>query len=433
MDRQDASREPAARNYRMNSPDRSRIDPHPRVLDDLIDADHKARRVWELVQTLDFSPLLDRIKALVHRPGRPPTDPRILAALWVYATDAGIGSARELAARCRDCDPYKWICGGVEVNYHTLSDFRVDNLEWLKQQVVANVAALRAEDLVHLENTAQDGMRVRASAGNDSFKTAEKLAKLLEDAEQQWDRLQETFAGESSHSPGQQAAQERAARERLERLKQVQEEVKKIAEQREQRKKGDGKTARASTTDPEARRMKMPDGGTRPAYNVQFVSDLDSLIIVSGDVTNAGSDAGQMAPNIEKTAAEQGPFPEGAEHFADGGFATLKDIESLGQQGMVVFTPVKEEKQQQAKGKDPFAPKPGDAPEVAGWRQRMGTAEAKAKYKQRGKHEWINAESRNRGLQQFLVRGLAKVKAVVLWYTLTHNLIRGAALRAARG
>lgn len=432
MDRQDASTEPVARNYRMNSPDRSRIDPHPRVLDDLIDADHKARRVWELVQTLDFTPLCDRIKSLASHAGRPATDPRILAALWVYATDEGVGSARELAKRCCDCDPYKWICGGVEVNYHTLSDFRVKNLEWLQQQVVANVAALRAEDLVHLELTAEDGMKVRASAGNDSFRTAERLAQLLEEAQQQWDRLQETFAGESSLSPAQQAAQERAVRERLERLKQVQEEVKKIAEQRERRKKGDGATARASTTDPEARRMKMPDGGTRPAYNVQFVTDLSSLIIVSFDTINAGSDAGQMALNIERTAAEQGPFPEGAEHLADGGFATLNDIESVAQQEIVVFTPVKEEKQQQAKGKDPFAPKPGDSPEVAAWRQRMGTAEAKTKYKQRGKTEWPNAEARNRGLQQFLVRGLAKVRAVVSWFVLTHNLLRGAALRAAR-
>jgi transposase len=432
MEPQDASTEVAAPAPRIKSPDRMQIDPHPKRIDDLIPPGHKARLVWELVLNLDLSPLYAQIKAVEGHAGRPPTDPRVLVALWLYATDEGISKARELYRRCNDCDPYKWLRGGVDVNYHTLSDFRTQHPEWLKEQVVINIAAMRAEGLASLDVLGQDGMRVRASAGNDSFKRDATLQELLEEAEQQWSRLQQEFAEETEMSAREQASQERAARERIERLKQAQQEVQKVAEAREKRKKGDGASARASTTDPEARRMKMGDGGTRPAYNVEFTTDLNNLVIVGVDVTNAGSDAGQMEPMAEKIEAEQGPLPEDAEYYVDGGFATKDDVQSMGQRGVTVFAPLKDVEKQQQQGKDPYAPKRGDSPEVAAWRERMGTDEGRQKYKQRAKCEWSNAECRNRGLHQFVVRGLAKVKTVVLWYVLVHNLLRMVALRAEK-
>ena len=260
MEPQDASTEVAAPAPRMKSPDRTQIDPNPKRIDDLIPPGHKARLVWELVLNLDLSPLYAQIKAVEGHAGRPPTDPRVLVALWLYATDEGISKARELYRRCNDCDPYKWLRGGVDVNYHTLSDFRTQHPEWLKEQVVTNIAAMRAEGLASLDVLGQDGMRVRASAGNDSFKREATLQQLLEEAEQQWSRLQQEFAEETEMSAREQASQERAARERIERLKQAQQEVQKVAEAREKRKKGDGASARASTTESEARRMKMGDG-----------------------------------------------------------------------------------------------------------------------------------------------------------------------------
>lgn len=432
MEPQDASTEVVARAPRMKSPDRSQIDPDPKRIDDLIPPGHKARLVWELVRELDLSPLYAGIKAVEGHAGRSPIDARIHVALWLYATDEGISKARALYRRCYDCDPYKWLRGGVDVNYHTLSDFRTQHPEWLKEQVVTNIAAIRAEGLASLDVLGQDGMRVRASAGNDSFKRAARLQQLLEKAEQEWEHLQQAFAEETELSAREQAAQERAARERIERLKQAQQEVQQVAEAREKRKKGDGDSARASTTDPEARRMKMGDGGTRPAYNVEFTTDLNSLVIVGADLINAGSDAGQMEPMVEQIEAEQEPLPEKAEYYVDGGFATKEDIESVSQRDVTVFAPLKEVEKQQREGKDPYAPKRGDSPNVAAWRQRMGTEDGRKKYKQRAKCEWSNAECRNRGLHQFVVRGLAKVKTVVLWYVLVHNLFRMVALRAER-
>lgn len=432
MKQQDASTAAAAPTPRMKSPDRSQVDPNPKRIDDLIPPNHPARAIWELIQELDLTPLYAQIKAVEGHAGRPSTDPRVLVALWLYATEEGIAKARELCRRCYDCDPYKWIRGGVDVNYHTLSDFRTQHPAWLKEQVVTNIAALRAEGLASLDVVGQDGMRVRASAGNDSFRREATLQKLLEEAEQRWDHLQQEFAEETELSAREQAAQERAARERIERLKQAQQEVQKVAEAREKRKKGDGDSARASTTDPEARRMKMGDGGTRPAYNVEFSTDLNSLVIMGFDVTNAGTDAGQLEPMAQKIEAEQGPLPNNAESYVDGGFVTREDLQSMTRRGVTIYAPVKAVEKHQQQGKDPYAPRRGDTPEVVAWRERMATDEARQKYKQRAKCEWSNAGCRNRGLHQFVVRGLAKVRTVVLWYVLVHNLFRMVALRAQR-
>ncbi len=430
MNPQDTGLQPRGGTPRMKSPDRSKIDPNPQRIDDLLPPDHTARIVWELVQELEITPLYDQIKAVEGHAGRPAIDPRILTALWLYATIEGIASARRLNKRCYDCDPFKWIRGGVDVNYHTLSDFRTKYTDWLKQQVVNNIAAIRAEGLADLNTLGQDGMRVRASAGSASLKKAETLERLLEESEEDWDRLQEEFEQETELSARQVAAQERAAREKIERLKQAQEEVKQVAKQRERRKKGDGLSARVSTTDPQARRMKMGDGGFRTAYNVEFTTDLNSLVIIGVDLINAGSDGGQMEPMVRQIEAEQAPLPEGAEYYVDGGFTNKEDIQSVGQRGVTVFAPVKDAQKQEQQGKAPYVAKPSDSPLVAAWRERMGTEEAKAKYKQRCKTEFPNAVCRNHGLQQFLVRGLEKAKSVVLWHVLIHNLFRTVALRA---
>jgi transposase len=431
MDLQDASTDVAAPMPRMKSPDRSLVDPNPKRIDDLIAPDHEARLIWEFVENLDMTPLLEDIKAVEGHPGRPAIDPKVLVALWMYGTTESISSARKLAKLCCRDDVYKWICGTVKVNYHTLSDFRIDHSEWLEQQVVTSLAAMRKEGLIDLNVVGQDGMRVRASAGSGSFKKEEKLDEFLEEAQQQWDRLQEEFeSGSSESSARERAARERAARERLERLQRAKEERKKVEASRERRKKGDGRHARASTTDPETRRMKMPDGGYRPAYNVQFATTLDTLVIVGDDVINAGSDGGQMDPMVERIEQQYGEVPE--EYYADGGFSTKDDIDHVGQRGVEVYTPIKEEEKQKREGKDPYGPRRGEGPKVTEWRERMGTEDAKEKYKQRCKCEWSNACCRNWGLWQFTVRGLENVRAVVLWYVLTHNLFRMVALRAER-
>ena len=196
-----------------------------------------------------------------------------------------------------------------------------------------------------------------------------------------------------------------------------------LAEQKEKRKKGTGEEARCSMTDPEARNMKMGDGGFRPAYNVQFATDGDTRMIVSVDVTNNGSDGGQMAPMQADVVERYGQTP--TNYLVDGGFATNEDITKVEQAKSQVFAPMNYAEQIEKRGGDPHARRANDTDEMAGFRERMKSDEAKALYKQRPSiAEFPNAECRNRGLSQFRVRGLEKVKTVALWYAITFNFMR---------
>lgn len=416
---------------RLRCAERRQVELQPFTLDELLPADHDARAVWDYVQHLDLSGLYDEIRAVEGVPGRNKIDPRILLALWLYATLDGVGSARELDRLCKDHIAYRWICGGVSVNYHTLSDFRTAHPELLDEMLTDSVATLMHQGLVTLNRVAEDGMRVRASAGSDSFHRPETLARHLVVAQEQIARLkQELEEDPGTISARQRAARERAVRERAERLQRALKEREEVASQREARKKGSGAEARASSTDPEARRMKMGDGGTRSAFNVQFCTDTKSLVITGVIVNNIGSDAGGMDPMIQQHVKRYGKAP--GELLADGGFSTLDDIEQVElNHTTVVYTPVKEADKKRAKGIDPFAPCAGDSEIIGRWRQRMGTDKAKDIYKERAASaELSNAQTRNRGLRQFLVRGVEKVKMVALWHAVAHNLKRALTLRA---
>lgn len=326
---------------------------------------------------------------------------------------------------CQEHNAYRWLCGGVSVNYHTLSDFRIQHGEWLDAQLTLQVAALLAEGLVELKRTAEDGVRVRASAGAASFRRKPTLAKCLQEAEAHLAGLrQEREENPTVVNKRQQAAQARAARERQARITEA---LKHVAEVEAKKKAEDKKKARSSTTEPEARVMKMADGGFRPAYNGQFCTATESQIIVGVAVSNLGSDQGQMAPMLDQIADHHGQYPD--EALVDGGFVNKADLEQAASPAIkvTVYAPVPKPK---APTRDPYQPLPTDTPALAQWRQRMGTDEAKAIYKERAATaECVNAIARNRGLQQFRVRGLQKVKAVLLWFALAHNVMRAVALR----
>jgi hypothetical protein len=313
------------------------------------------------------------------------------------------------------------------MNYHTLSDFRTQHVELLDRLLTQSVARLMAEGLVTLDRVAQDGMKVRASAGAASFRRQPTLEEALAEAEEQVTRLRkELEADPAASKTRQQAARKRAAEERAERIRAALEQLPQIAESK---KAEDRPKARASTTDADARVMKMGDGGFRPAFNVQLATATGSQVITGVDVTNSGGDQGQLAPMVEQHQERYEEKPQ--EMLVDGGFVKKADIDQVSppQGGTTVYAPVMESKDP---NRDPHTPRDDDSPAVAQWRQRMATDEAKAIYRQRAATaECVNALARNRGLQRFLVRGLRKVKAIALWYALAHNLKRGFALRAA--
>ena len=382
----------------------------PRTLDEVLAEDHPARAIWGFLEKLDLSAFYGSIKATLDRPGRSTTDPQVLLAVWLLATVEGIGSARRLTHLCQEHDAYRWLCGGVPINYHMLSDFRGAHPGALDELLTQIVASLTVAGAVTLERVAQDGMRVRASAGASSFRRQETLEKHLRAARAQVARL----AKEREHpDPGvsrrERAAQERAARERVERVERALDYLPQAqaAKERQQQTLATAQRAkvtepRVSSTDPEARVMKMPDGGFRPAYNVQLATDQAQGVIVGVSVVREGTDAGQALPMEEQLMERTGHHPK--DYLMDGGFATKEAITALEEREVTVYAPVKLPRNKPEEER--YQPRYGDTPQVVRWRQRMATEEAKAVYRERGATaEWANAQVSQHGVSRFTVRG----------------------------
>jgi len=416
---------------RVRRPQRDQMELCPGTLDMLLPADHVVRLVDAFVGSLDLSALYAAIRACEGTPGHPPADPRLMVALWLYATIDGVGSARELARLCETALPYRWLCGNVGVNYHTLSDMRLACAAWLDDALVSSIAALCAAGAITLNTVCQDGMRVRASAGTGSFRRRPRLEHFLVEARAQVAALKRELEGDAAASLNRkQAAEKRAAAERQRRLEQAVATLPE-AEKRAVRNKRKAEQARVSFTDPDAVVMKMPDGGFRPAYNTQLAAETEHGLVVGLDVTTTGADQPSLEPMIEQIAKRTGRQPDTV--LADGGFFNCDSVTRLSRAGMELLIPP----HQPNKDRPPDQPTPRDTPEVAALRVRMANGDNQARYRQRARWiEWVNAGFRNRGWRQVSVRGLAKVRAVVRWQAMAHNfgcILRAEALRQVFG
>lgn len=437
---------------RVMSPQRNQVELRPVDLESLLAQDHPARTVWAFVQALDLTPLYARIKSVDGRGGAPAIDPAILVALWLWATIDGVGSAREVDRLCERDDVYRWICGGVGVNYHSLADFRTAHEAWLDAQLTRSIASLLERRLVTLNAVAQDGLRVRAHAKASSFRRRDKLAELHAQAQAQVQALKRELAEDASASARRkQAANERAMREREQRLAAALATMDKLQRKpvpeakKPEPSKGRGhggddeglpeapssaapqSEPRVSTTDADARVMKMADGGFRPAFNAQLAVDADTQLIAAVALSNSGSDMGQMSPMHQNLQQRYGITPD--HWLADGGFTKLEAIDELTERGT---QPVLPPPRSRNPAIDALAPKPTDSAAQAQWRAFMATDFAKALYIQRAATvECANAQLRRRGLSRFNVCGLVKARAVVLWHALAHNLMRMRSLNMA--
>jgi transposase len=424
---------------RLRVPQRLQMEWVARCPDDLVGADHPVRRVSAVVEKLDVSQFEAAIKARQGVVGRDTTDPRLLIGLWLYACIRGIGSARELARRCGESAPFLWLCGGVTVNHRLLSDFRTDQGAALDELFTQVIASLVDKEVVQVSRVSQDGVRVRVSAGASSFRREERLQELLTKARQHVEELRRQVDSpqHAALSARQRAARKRAAEEKQRRLeeaiaqlpelKQKQAEAERRAGQGQQGQKVREREPRVSTTDAEARRMKMPNGGFNPAVNVQLATDTASRAIVGVEVTNEGSDsAGLSAPMREQV--EQRTGQEVKQHLVDGGYMRKDDIEQAHAEGVQLFVPPKPARNAHNRGRE-LDPKPGDSEAVLNWKQRMKSQAGKEIYKERAAtSETVNADLRSyRGLTQITVRGRAKIRCVALWCALAYNVMHFAA------
>ena len=453
----------------------------------LIGEEHAARAIWEFVGQLDLSGYSEEIRAVEGRAGRPGWEPRLLISLWVYAYSEGVGSARAIEQLCEWEPGYQWLTGARVVGAHTLSDFRVKHEAALKGLFVQILGLLSADGLIRLERVMQDGTKIRAHAAQDSFRRKERVEQGLKQAREQVAAVEAMSEEETSRRVAQ--ARKRAQRERQERLEKALEEFEKLAEE------GSGKDKekrRVSTTDPQARVMKQPDGGFAPSYNVQINTDGQNAVIVAVGVVQAGNDFEQLEPGIDRVEHNLGKTPDQA--VSDGGFLSRDNIVAMKERGIEFIGPCGNDA---GKGKSSYEGRgvsaqyhssqfvydaqsdsyrcpqgktlsyegkeqrhtqvsyryraqrsdcqgcpvksqccPGnrvtgrsvhrgeELAEVAEFRHRMQTEQAREIYRQRAQvaetpNLWIKAKF---GLRQFSVRGWSKVGMEALWACLTYNI-----------
>jgi len=408
-------------------------------LEALLPSDHRVRIVMSFVESLDLSGLYGAIKSREGEPGRPPPDPAVLMALWLYATIEGVGSARQLERLAQRDLAYRWIAGGVPLNYHGLSDFRVEHVEALDRLLTESVTALIAEGVVSLAEIALDGTKVRANASRESFKTGTKLEQVEAAVEQRLATLKAEIASNpEASSRRKRAAQERAAREVKERAERARAALDKVRAEREQRAKRHSKDEakksepKASLSDPEARNMRFADGAIGPAFNAQVAVTPREGIIVSVEMTDRRNDAGLAAPMVDDLVRRYGHAPE--KLLVDTYYTTSEDIAALAEHAagpVKVFTPIPTERDDVTPGTlaNRIRKRAREPESVKEWRSHMATQDGKEVYRLRKLIERINANLKNHGFGFLPVRGLIKTKAVALWHALANNLMAARRLR----
>jgi transposase len=414
----------------IRTPNRQQIEFKMESVDDLLPADHRARDIWDYVVSLELTPFYSKIKIGEGCGGPRTVDPRVLLALWLYAMLEGVASARHIANLSKMHSAYIWICGGVSINHHTLSDFRTQDPENFRMLLQESIAIMWKTGKFKPDTAAQDGTRIKADAGSSSARREPKLELYLVEAQEYLKTLEEEHAANPSASTlREKAARRRAALERKERLEQAQAEMKKYKQERiDSAKKNhhslsqtDLEKTRVSVTDPECRKMKMGDGGFRLAYNVQFATSTDKQVILGVDVVNT-LDPGTLVPmmqQVKKNLSSTGcAMP--SKWLADSAYANKADAEAA----EVNFNDVSLYSPPVGNGKvDGLTPRKTDNEAMINLRERMSTEESKVIYKERSQTaEFANAAAKNRGMGKVLVRGLSKVTSMALLYAVAHNM-----------
>lgn len=400
-----------AKGVRTTEPERRQAEMRFAVPDDAIAADHPARVLSKVIETLDLSAFTEKAKSVEGGAGRPVKSRAMLLTLWTYAVSRGIGSAREIERRTRSEDAFRWIVGDLHVSHHTLSSFRGGCRNALEGLMTQILGVLLDKGLLTLERVAQDGTRIRASASAPSFRSAAGLEDCREQA-----RLHVMAVLAEADDPG---ATKREHAARLAKAREIEQRVDAAIEAVKQLEAEGKKEPRASTTDADARVMKMPDGGFRPGYNTQLAVAGSPLggarTIVGVQVTNVGSDMGSVTPMLRQIEHRTGELPKVL--LADANHGKSDCIRALVGAGVAPLVAVHKRAA------------PSTDPAIAAWHALMQSPEGKAAYKPRaGLVELVNAHYKARfNLGQLLVRGLEKVTCVALLGAITFNLLQHAA------
>jgi transposase len=407
-------------------------------LDSQLPPAHRARVVWAFVAGLDLAPFYDRIKARDENAGRPASDPAVLLAVWLYATVEGIGAARAIARLCQHHAAYRWLCGGVPVNHDLLSEFRRSSGDVLDNLLTQSLVGLIDEGLLELDEAAIDGTKVRAAAGRGSMADRERLAQIEQ-------RVAERVAKLKAELDHDAAAAERRRRERAlrtaeeqaARVKRAQQRLDERAAEKAERAKTHAQqeaakaAPRVSVSDPEVRLMRMADGATQPAWNVQVGTAAGFIVAI--EPTDRRNDSGLAPELLAQIERRCGVAP--MRLLADSTAVTQNDIVDFAERrpGLTVYTPLPSEredvtaatlrKRRWQRERDPAA--------LRDWRARMASAAGQEVYRRRKLTEHAHAKMKNRGFGRMLVHGIAKVRVVCFLHALAHNLLHACGRRRA--
>ncbi len=415
-------------------------------LESLVVDDHPVRAVWSFVEGSDLQWFYDRIKARGETPGRPATDPRILLALWLYATADGIGSARALARLCEHHTIYRWICGGVGVNHTMLSEFRLESGDFLDGLLTHSLAALMQEGLITLEEVITDGTKIRAAASRSSMRRRQTLVELEEKARTRVAELKQEL--ETDSAAGERRLSKRrlsAAEDRARRVAAALAKHPATAQKDKEKRPNEGdepppaggksgkqpRQERVSTTDPDAPLMRMADGAVRPAYNVQVASARGFVVAI--EPAQRRNDRGLAPAMVAQVERRCGKSPDRL--LADTGAMTAADIETLAQThpSMQVFSPppARREASKPASKARYERNRAAEPKCLKEWRARMDSEEGQGVYKRRSNTEHVHARLKNRGFDRMILRGLVKVRIACWLHAVTHNLMWAISRRAA--
>ena len=470
---------------RLRTVDRDQMVLRPTNVEQLIEADHPARAIWEIVGQQNLDGYYGAFEAVAGVAGRSAWDPHILISLWIYAYKEGVSSAREISRLCQYHPAYQWLTGLQEINHHTVSDFRVKHYQALDELFTQILGVLSYEGLITLKRVMHDGTKVKANAADKSFRREGTLQKHLEAARQQVEEMGDPCSEELNEHVAK--ARERAVREKQQRLEAALEQLQQLQGGVRSKKQ---KPPRVSTTDPEARIMKQSDGGFAPNYNVQISSDAKADLIVGIGVSQAANDTAELVPAIERVKENFGEAPQ--QVVVDGGFINQGTIVAMEAQGIDLIGPMPDhtsqtvaalekrgvaaeffpqafryeaerncyvcpagrdlpfESQEKSEGsaryryrakladcqgcasKGQCCPqsqrrslvRTEESPEVRRHREKMASEAAREIYKQRSQiAEFPNAWIKEKfGLRRFRLRGLFKVTLEAMWAAIAYNL-----------
>jgi transposase len=414
---------------RVIGPDRAQLRWDMVDLDSQLPDDHRARLVWAFVEGLDLSEFYDRIKARDAVAGRPATDPRVVLAVWLYATLEGIGSARAIDRLCQQHAAYRWLCGGAPINHDLLAQFRRENAALLDRLLTQSVTGLIAEKLITLDELMIDGTKVRAYAGRGSLCKRKRLESIEQAVAERVAELKselDTDPAEPERQRKKRALQ--AAEQRARRVERARQQLAALEQEKAARAKTHPKEEaeksepKVSVSDPEVRSMRLADGAVAPAWNVQVATANGFIIAV--DPTDRRKDSG-LAPGMVARVAERcGQVPQRL--LADTTAMTQEDIVALAERhpDMNIYSPPPPERSDVKAStlRSRLWKRRHEPPAVAAWRVRMASDEGHEVYRRRKLTERAHGIIKNRGMTRFLVHGREKVRAVCLMQALALNL-----------